>query len=78
MLKEKNVSTKNVIISPNSHIVTPIHKLLDRKNEEKTNNFIGTTCKGIGPCYVDKYNRVGIRAIDLNDIDKIKMILIEN
>ena len=77
MLKEKNISTKNVIISPNSHIVTPIHKLLDRKNEEKTNNFIGTTCKGIGPCYVDKYNRVGIRAIDLYDIDKIKMILIK-
>tara|TARA_B100002051_G_scaffold276827_2_gene329636 strand:+ start:196 stop:1449 length:1254 start_codon:yes stop_codon:yes gene_type:complete len=77
MLKENNISTENVIISPNSHIVTPIHKLLDRKNEEKTNNFIGTTCKGIGPCYVDKYNRVGIRAIDLSNIDKIKMILIE-
>ena len=72
MLIHKNISTKNILISPNAHIVTPLHKYLDRKNEEKTNNFIGTTCKGIGPCYVDKYNRVGIRAIDLNETDKLK------
>ena len=77
MLKNKNISTKNILISPNSHIVTPLHKFLDRKNEEKTNNFIGTTCKGIGPCYVDKYNRVGIRAIDLKNEEKLKSILIE-
>ena len=77
MLKNKNICTKNVLIAPNAHIVTPIHKLLDRKNEEKTNNFIGTTCKGIGPCYVDKYNRSGIRGIDLQNLDKIKAILID-
>ena len=77
MLENKNISTKNILISPNSHIVTPLHKFLDRKNEEKTNNFIGTTCKGIGPCYVDKYNRVGIRAIDLKNQDKLKSIFIE-
>ena len=72
MLRQKNISTENIIISPNAHIVTPLHKYLDRKNEEKTNNFIGTTCKGIGPCYVDKYNRVGIRALDLSNSDKLK------
>ena len=77
MLKNKNISTENILISPNSHIVTPLHKFLDRKNEEKTNNFIGTTCKGIGPCYVDKYNRIGIRAIDLKNQDKLKSIFIE-
>ena len=77
MLKNKNISTKNVLIAPNAHIVTPIHKFLDRKNEEKTNNFIGTTCKGIGPCYVDKYNRNGIRGIDLKDRNKVKSILID-
>jgi adenylosuccinate synthase len=60
MLKNKGISTERILISPNAHIVTPLHKFIDRKNEEKTNNFIGTTCKGIGPCYVDKYNRVGI------------------
>ena len=77
MLKEKQISIDKVLISPNAHIVTPLHKFLDRKNEEKTNNFIGTTCKGIGPCYVDKYNRVGIRAIDLKNKDKVKNILIK-
>ena len=76
MLRQKNISTDNILISPNAHIVTPLHKYLDRKNEEKTNNFIGTTCKGIGPCYVDKYNRVGIRALDLNDKDKLKATFI--
>tara|TARA_Y100001934_G_scaffold106529_1_gene130947 strand:- start:792 stop:1841 length:1050 start_codon:yes stop_codon:yes gene_type:complete len=76
MLRQKNISTENIIISPNAHIVTPLHKYLDRKNEEKTNNFIGTTCKGIGPCYVDKYNRVGIRALDLSDNDKLKAAFI--
>ena len=76
MLRQKNISTENIIISPNAHIVTPLHKYLDRKNEEKTNNFIGTTCKGIGPCYVDKYNRVGIRALDLIDSDKLKATFI--
>tara|TARA_B100001750_G_C15474338_1_gene581612 strand:- start:154 stop:1410 length:1257 start_codon:yes stop_codon:yes gene_type:complete len=77
MLKEKDISIEKVLISPNAHIVTPLHKLLDRKNEEKTNNFIGTTCKGIGPCYVDKYNRVGIRAVDLKNEDKVKSILVD-
>ena len=77
MLKNKNISIDNILISPNAHIVTPIHKLLDRKNEKQTNNFIGTTCKGIGPCYVDKYNRKGIRGIDLKDIDRIKSMLID-
>ena len=76
MLNGKKISTEKILISPNAHIVTPIHKLIDRKNEEKTNNFIGTTCKGIGPCYVDKYNRVGIRAIDLQNQDKLKNIFI--
>ena len=77
MLKAKKISTERVLISPNAHIVTPLHKFLDRKNEEKTNNFIGTTCKGIGPCYVDKYNRIGIRAIDLKNQDQLKSIFID-
>lgn len=77
MLKNKNISTQKILISPHAHIVTPLHKFLDRKNEEKTNNFIGTTCKGIGPCYVDKYNRVGIRAIDIKNEEKLKSIFVE-
>lgn len=55
------------------HIVSPIHKLIDRTEEKKTNNKIGTTCKGIGPTYQDKYQRIGIRAIDLFDIKNLKL-----
>ena len=77
MLKNKEISTERILISPNAHIVTPLHKFIDIKNEEKTNNFIGTTCKGIGPCYVDKYNRVGIRAINLKNQDNLKSIFID-
>ena len=71
-LEELNFSTANIYISPNAHIVTPLHKAIDVKNEDSAKNKIGTTGKGIGPTYVDKYNRKGIRAIDLLDGDKLK------
>ena len=71
-LEELNFSTSNIYISPNAHIVTPLHKAIDVKNEDSAKNKIGTTGKGIGPTYVDKYNRKGIRAIDLLDGDKLK------
>ena len=65
-LKELNINVKNrIFIDYYAHIVTPIHKCIDRMNEAKTNNEIGTTCKGIGPTYTDKYKRIGIRAIDI-------------
>ena len=71
-LEDLNFSTSNIYISPNAHIVTPLHKAIDVKNEDSAKNKIGTTGKGIGPTYVDKYNRKGIRAIDLLDGDKLK------
>jgi len=55
-----------------AHVVTPLHKLIDRTNEERSGNKIGTTCKGIGPTYTDKYNRVGIRMIDVLDESLLK------
>jgi adenylosuccinate synthase len=61
-----------ILIDYYSHIVTPIHKLIDKTTEQRSNNKIGTTCKGIGPTYQDKYQRVGIRAIDILDIEKLK------
>ena len=61
-----------IFIDYYSHIVTPIHKLIDRTTEKKSKNKIGTTCKGIGPTYQDKYQRTGIRAIDLFDIESLK------
>ena len=61
-----------ILIDYYAHIVTPIHKLIDKTNEIRSGNKIGTTCKGIGPAYGDKYQRIGIRAIDLLDIKKLK------
>ena len=68
MLKEKNISTEKLVISPNAHVIMPYHKLLDELIEESLGeNKIGTTKKGIGPCYADKIQRKGIRVQDLLD-----------
>ena len=71
MLNSKNVSTQKLAISPNAHLIMPYHRLLDGLIEESLGeNKIGTTKKGIGPCYSDKIQRSGIRIQDLLD-DKI-------
>ena len=72
-LKNLDILIKNrILVDYYAHIVTPIHKCIDRTNEKRTKNKIGTTCKGIGPTYTDKYNRIGIRAIDLLSHDTLK------
>jgi adenylosuccinate synthase len=55
-----------LFISHNAHLIMPYHKLLDSINESGGNK-IGTTGKGIGPCYIDKYARKGIRIVDLQN-----------
>lgn len=56
----------NIIISKNAHLVLPYHPIIERINEERRGTKkIGTTCRGIGPCYEDKMARRGIRAGDL-------------
>ena len=71
MLNSKDINTTKLAISSNAHVVMPYHKLLDELIEESLGeNKIGTTKKGIGPCYVDKIQRNGIRIQDLLD-DKI-------
>ena len=68
MLNEKNINTDKLVISANAHVVMPYHKLLDELIEESLGeNKIGTTKKGIGPCYADKIQRKGIRIQDLLD-----------
>ncbi|MDD5669496.1 MAG: adenylosuccinate synthase [Candidatus Omnitrophica bacterium] len=52
-------------ISPLAHLIFPYHKTLDELRELKRTNQIGTTRRGIGPCYADKVNRCGIRMLDL-------------
>jgi adenylosuccinate synthase len=59
-----------LFISPRTHIIFPYHKKLDSQSESsKGKQQIGTTGRGIGPAYADKYSRQGIRAIDLLNPD---------
>ncbi|MCM8831115.1 MAG: adenylosuccinate synthase [Candidatus Omnitrophica bacterium] len=64
--KEKiKVTPKNLKISHLAHVIMPYHKLMDAMREKLRIQKIGTTQRGIGPCYVDKVARCGIRMIDL-------------
>ncbi len=63
----------NIKISANAHIVSKMHKFLDKQEESIRSNLnIGTTSMGIGPTYEDKYARTGIRVIDLSDIEILR------
>jgi len=67
-LAEHHVDTDNLRISDRAHVILPYHIKLDQLQEEaKGVNKIGTTNKGIGPAYMDKAARVGIRIADLLD-----------
>ncbi|WP_326717124.1 adenylosuccinate synthase [Vagococcus jeotgali] len=67
-LKDHSIPTDNLRISDRAHVILPYHILLDRLQEEaKGDQKIGTTIKGIGPAYMDKAARVGIRLADLLD-----------
>ncbi len=67
-LESQGICTDNLKISLRAHLVMPYHMRLDELEEEsKGSNKIGTTKRGIGPAYMDKTARVGIRIIDLLD-----------
>src|SRR5689334_5086698 len=67
-LKRAGVSVNNLRISANAHLIMPYHVLLDTAGETKLGKLsIGTTRRGIGPCYADKALRLGIRVQDLLD-----------
>lgn len=60
-----NISTDNLFISNKAHVIMPYHIVLDKLLEEtRGNDKIGTTARGIGPAYCDKYERCGIRFED--------------
>jgi len=64
-LEKQNISVRGrLFISQNAHLIMPYHKLLDSISESGKNK-IGTTGRGIGPCYIDKYARKGIKINDL-------------
>ncbi len=82
LLDGMGISVKGrLLISQNAHLIMPYHKLLDSINESGSSK-IGTTGRGIGPCYIDKYARKGIRIVDLLDRkfleEKIKTNIEEN
>ncbi|UPA16281.1 adenylosuccinate synthase [Borrelia coriaceae] len=67
-LNHNNIKAE-IFISDKAHIIMPYHIKIDELSEQKKQNYkIGTTKRGIGPCYADKINRMGIRATDLLDI----------
>ncbi|ATW26213.1 adenylosuccinate synthase [Candidatus Formimonas warabiya] len=67
-LNQRGISTDHLRISDRAQVIMPYHRRLDELQEEgKGANKIGTTKRGIGPAYVDKASRVGIRVIDLFD-----------
>ncbi|MBQ7263116.1 MAG: adenylosuccinate synthase [Synergistaceae bacterium] len=73
-LYEKGQDRARLVISPRAHVVMPYHKLLDRLQDETRGKGrkIGTTGMGIGPCYVDKHSRNGLRVEDLLDPDVLR------
>lgn len=74
-----NVTPDNLIISDRTQLIMPYHKLMDGiKEKARGKNDIGTTGKGIGPCYTDKMERSGIRVCDLMHKDVFKEKLKEN
>ena len=82
MLEGRGVNTSKLRISANAHLIMPYHRKLDAVMERYLGRHqIGTTKKGIGPAYTDKYARTGIRVQDLFDPnifrDKIESVLVE-
>ncbi len=82
-LKHIDTSPKRLFVSPKTQLIMPYHKVLDsaRESIKSAKGKIGTTGRGIGPCYEDKMARIGVRAGDLNDKElvrqKIETALVE-
>ncbi|MDD5044263.1 MAG: adenylosuccinate synthase [Candidatus Omnitrophica bacterium] len=65
-------------ISELCHVIMPYHRILDKLRESRRFNKIGTTGRGIGPCYADKINRCGIRMVDILNPRVLKEKLKDN
>jgi adenylosuccinate synthase len=78
-LEAKGINTSNLRISSQAHLIMPYHKKIDEVEEERRGAAkIGTTKRGIGPAYMDKFARVGIRIIDLLDKEEFEKLLERN
>ncbi|MDR3177069.1 MAG: adenylosuccinate synthase [Desulfovibrio sp.] len=68
-----DVGPERLRISRKCHLILPYHRLLDKARENfKGDGKIGTTGRGIGPCYEDKAGRCGVRVCDLEDMDLVR------
>ena len=74
-LHKANIPTSNLFISEKAHLIMPYHKVLDQLEEANRTYKIGTTGRGIGPAYVDKYMRMGVRMIDLKSREALERAL---
>lgn len=73
LLEEKGIDVeKKLFISDAVHFILPYHKILDSVSEDTPEYKLGTTKRGIGPCYADKALRIGIRAGDIFDEDYLR------
>ena len=78
-LQDRGIDTSNLRISNRAHVILPYHVYQDKVDEESRGDAkIGTTCKGIGPCYTDKVQRMGIRIADLLDKEVFEQKLRSN
>lgn len=69
----EEITPERLALSDKAHIIMPYHKAIDLAREAaKGKHMIGTTGRGIGPCYEDKASRVGIRAVDLTEPETLK------
>lgn len=75
-IHDNGFTTDNLKISDRAHVIMPYHLVLDGLEEDrKGDSKIGTTRKGIGPCYMDKAARAGIRIADLMDAAEFELKL---
>lgn len=75
-LEEREITKYQLFVSNRAHVVMPYHQALDGAYEQfKGDKKIGTTKRGIGPCYADKANRIGIRICDLINPEVFKKTL---
>ncbi len=79
ILKTQGLCFDNLMIDKRTHLIMPYHRLLDELNEKSLGEKeIGTTKRGVGPCYTDKTKRIGIRVCDLMNKDIFAEKLKEN
>ncbi|MFU8786376.1 MAG: adenylosuccinate synthase [Candidatus Izemoplasmataceae bacterium] len=79
MLENAKIATKNIFISERAHVILPFHKAIDQLFEslKDSSKKVGTTAKGIGPAYMDKTSRLGIRMGDFVNLNRFESYLSE-